>query len=157
MVMTLILYELVLIVKTRNLAHNVALAKTATMPVPKTNTIMKTNGEDETMTIFEDLYKLNQTIVETSIDYSVKKIDLKKTEAKLLLETDFETELGKKRPTVDEKKAYLLLQTVDQKEELEAIEMNLDALKREYSIKKLEAKMTGNFLNTLAGVVDDDD
>ena len=94
------------------------------------------------MTIFEDLYKLNQTIVETSIDYSVKKI---------------ETELGKKRPTVDEKKAYLLLQTVDLKEELEAIEMNLDALKREYSIKKLEAKMTGNFLNTLAGVVDDDD
>ena len=48
MVMTLILYELVLIVKTRNHAQDVALAKTATMPVPKTNTIMKTNGEDET-------------------------------------------------------------------------------------------------------------
>ena len=47
MVMMLILYELVLIVKMRNLAQDVALVKTATMPVPKTNTIMKTNGEDE--------------------------------------------------------------------------------------------------------------
>ena len=110
-----------------------------------------------TMTIIEDLYKINQTIVETSIDYSIKKIDLKKTEANLLLNTNFEETLGKKRPTVDEKKAYLLLQTADLKEELEAIESNLDALKREYSIKKLEAKMTGNFLNTLAGVVDNDD
>ena len=110
-----------------------------------------------TMTIIEDLYKINQTIVETSIDYSIKKIDLKKTEANLLLNTNFEETLGKKRPTVDEKKAYLLLQTADLKEELEAIESNLDALKREYSIKKLEAKMTGNFINTLAGVVDNDD
>lgn len=47
MVMTLILYELVLIVKTRNHAQGAVNVKTATMPVPKTNTIMKTNGEDE--------------------------------------------------------------------------------------------------------------
>ena len=47
MVMMLILYELVLIVKMRNLAHVAVPVKTATMPVPKMNTIMKTNGEDE--------------------------------------------------------------------------------------------------------------
>lgn len=117
----------------------------------------KTNGEDEHMTIIEDLYRINQEIISTSLDYSVNKIDLKKTEADLMLNTNFEEVLGKNRPTVGDKEAYITLQTADLKKELEAVESKLDGLKREYSIKKLEAKMTGNFLNTLAGVVDDDE
>ena len=40
-VMMLILYELVLIVKMRNHAQDVVNVKTATMPVPKTNTMME--------------------------------------------------------------------------------------------------------------------
>lgn len=107
------------------------------------------------MTIFEDLYKLNQTIVETSIDYSVKKIELKKTEAKLLLETDFEEKLGKKRPTVGEKEAYIFLQLEELKKELDDCYYELEAAKRGYEIKKLETKVQGTFLNTIAGVVDE--
>ena len=109
------------------------------------------------MTVIEDLYEINQKIVATHLDYSVRKMQLKKEEAKLLLETNFEEVLGKSRPTVGDKEAYITLQTEELKHKVDEAEMNLDGLKRLYSIKKLEAKMTGNFLNTLAGVVDNDE
>ena len=109
------------------------------------------------MTIIEDLYKINQEIISTSLDYSIRKMDLKKKEAELQLNTNFEEVLGKSRPTVADKEAYITLQTEDLKHKVDEAENNLDGLKRLYIIKKLEAKMTGNFLNTLAGVVDDDE
>ena len=137
---------------TKENAVTVDIAKIKPSLVQKTNTWRKM-----TMTIIEDLYKINQDIVSTSLDYSIKKMDLKKKEADLLLKTNFEEVLGKSRPTVGDKEAYITLQTEELKLKVDEAEMNLDGLKRLYSIKKLEAKMTGNFLNTLAGVVDNDE
>ena len=57
------------------------------------------------MTLVDELHNLNDSIFDLSITYSVKKIEYKKEEAKLMLETDFEEVLGKKRPTVGEKEA----------------------------------------------------
>lgn len=109
------------------------------------------------MTIIDELHNLNDSIVDLSLDYSVKKLGYKEEEAHLLLETDFEEVLGKKRPTVAEKEAYVLLQLKDLKAEVDKAYYELEAVKRGYEIKKIECKMTGNFLNTVAGVVDDDD
>ena len=134
-------------------------AKKFTTLAPKTNMTKtkKTMEKMSIMTIIEDLYKINQEIVSTSLDYSIRKMDLKKKEAELQLNTNFEEVLGKSRPTVADKEAYITLQTEDLKHKVDEAENNLDGLKRLYIIKKLEAKMTGNFLNTLAGVVDDDE
>jgi chromosome segregation ATPase len=106
--------------------------------------------------IIEELQNLNDSIVDTELEYSAKKLHLKQMEAELLLNTNFEEELGKKRPTVDDKKAYILLKVKPLKEEVNALEFEVEALKRGYDIKKIEARMTGNFLNTVAGVCNDD-
>ena len=109
------------------------------------------------MTLVEELHNLNDSIFDLSITYSVKKIEYKKAEANLLLNTDFEEVLGKKRPTVGEKEAYIFQELEELKKELDDCYYELEAVKRGYEIKKMEAKMTGNFLNNLAGVVNDDD
>ena len=105
------------------------------------------------MSIVEELHNLNDSIVDLSLNYSVKKLDLKKKEADLLLNTNFEEVLGKSRPTVGDKEAYILLETEGLKHEVDEAYYELEAVKRGYEIKVLEAKMTGNFLNELAGVV----
>ena len=109
------------------------------------------------MSVIEELQQASEDIIELTLDYSAKKLLLKEKEAKLMLETDFETELGKKRPTVDEKKAYITLQTLKDKEALDKASAEMEKAKRTYEIRKLECKMTGNFLNTIAGVCEDDD
>lgn len=116
-----------------------------------------TKRRTKTMTVIEELQKASQDIIELTLDYSAKKLLLKEKEAKLMLETDFEEVLGKKRPTVDEKKAYITLQTLKDKEALDKSTAEMEKAKRTYEIRKLECKMTGNFLNTIAGVCDDDD
>ena len=102
--------------------------------------------------IIEELQQISDTIFDLSITYSVKKIEYKKQEAKLLLETDFEAKLGKKRPTVAEKEAYVFLQLEELKKEYDDCYYELEQAKREYEIKKMEVNFTGNFLNTIAGV-----
>lgn len=149
--MMLILYELVLIVKMRNLAHNVALAKTATMPVPKTNTKWRNN-----MAI-QHLKAISESLTNAQLDYYAQKLIYKEEEAKLLLETNFEEELGKSRPTVAEKDAFVTLKLKPIKEEVDKASAIVDDLKRSYEIEKLNVKFTGNFLNTIAGVCEDDD
>ena len=116
-----------------------------------------TKRRTKTMTVIEELQKASQDIIELTLDYSAKKLLLKEKEAKLMLETDFEEVLGKKRPTVDEKKAYITLQTLKDKESLDKSTAEMEKAKRTYEIMKLECKMTGNFLNTIAGVCEDDD
>ena len=105
------------------------------------------------MTLIEEMLKLNTEIVTTSIEYSVRKLNLKKKEADILLNTNFEEALCKKRPTVDDKKAYVLLQTEELRHKVDESYINLEGLKRLYEIKRIEARVTGNFLNELAGVV----
>ena len=93
---------------------------------------------------------INEQLVDAQLDYSVKKLLYKEKEAKLLLETDFEEVLGKKRPTVDEKKAWLLLQMKEDKHEVNHAEALVDKLKRDYEIEKLNVMFTGDFLSSVA-------
>lgn len=106
----------------------------------------------------QHLQSINEQLVDAQLDYSVKKLLYKEKEAKLLLETDFEEELGKKRPTVDEKKAWLLLQMKEDKHQVNHAEALVDKLKRDYEIEKLNIRFTGDFLSTIAtGAGLDDD
>ena len=98
----------------------------------------------------QHLKAINEELVDAQLDYSVKKLLYKEKEAKLLLETDFETVLGKKRPTVDEKKAWLLLQMKEDKHEVNHAEVLVEKLKRDYEIEKLNVRFTGDFLSTVA-------
>ena len=102
------------------------------------------------MTVIEELQKASQDIIELTLDYSAKKLLLKEKEAKLMLETDFEEVLGKKRPTVDEKKSWLLLQMKEAKHELNHAEVLVEKLKRDYEIEKLNIRFTGDFLSSVA-------
>ena len=130
----------------RNHAQGVVNVKTATMPVPKTNT---KKWRNKFMAI-QHLKSINEQLVDAQLDFSVKKLLYKEKEAKLLLETDFEEVLGKKRPTVDEKKAWLLLQMKEAKHEVNHAEALVDKLKRDYEIEKLNIRFTGDFLTTVA-------
>ena len=98
----------------------------------------------------QQLKSINEQLVDAQLDYSVKKLLYKEKEARLLLETDFEEVLGKKRPTVDEKKSWLLLQMKEAKHELNHAEILVEKLKREWEIEKLNIKFTGDFLTTVA-------
>ena len=106
----------------------------------------------------QHLKAINEQLVEAQLDYAAKKLLYKEKEAKLLLETDFEETLGKKRPTVDEKKAWLLLEMKEAKHELNDAEVLVEKLKRDYEIEKLNVRFTGDFLSTIAtGAGLDDD
>ena len=108
------------------------------------------------MSLVDDLKTISETIFDLSITYTVKKIEYKKAEAKLMLETDFETVLNKKRPTVGEKEAYIFLELEELKKEYDDCYYELENAKRDYEIKKMELNVQGNFLNTLAGVTKDE-
>lgn len=136
----------------RNHAQGVVNVKTATMPVPKTNTMM----EESNMAI-QHLKAISESLTNAQLDYYAQKLIYKEEEAKLLLETNFEEELGKSRPTVAEKDAYVTLKLKPIKEEVDKASAIVDDLKRSYEIEKLNVKFTGNFLNTIAGVCEDDD
>ena len=106
----------------------------------------------------QHLKAINEKLVDAQLDFSVKKLLYKEKEAKLLLETDIEEVLGKKRPTVDEKKAWVLLQMKEDKHEVNHAEALVDKLKRDYEIEKLNVRFTGDFLSTIAtGAGLDDD
>ena len=98
----------------------------------------------------QHLKSINEQLVDAQLDYSVKKLLYKEKEAKLLLETDFEEVLGKKRPTVDDKKSWLVLQMKEAKQELNNAEVEVDRLKRDYEIEKLNVRFTGDFLSSVA-------
>ena len=137
-----------------NHAIIVDIAKTRPLLVLKMNMIWRTKH----MAI-QHLKAINEELVDAQLDYSVKKLLYKEKEAKLLLETDFEEVLGKKRPTVDEKKAWLLLQMKEDKHQVNHAEALVDKLKRDYEIEKLNIRFTGDFLTTIAtgaGDYDDD-
>ena len=106
----------------------------------------------------QHLKSINEQLVDAQLDFAAKKLLYKEKEAKILLETDFEEALGKKRPTVDEKKAYILMQMKEDKHEVNHAEILVEKLKREYDIEKLNIRFTGDFLTTIAtGAGLDDD
>ena len=89
----------------------------------------------------QHLKSINEQLVDAQLDYAAKKLLYKEREADLLLHTDFEEVLGKKRPTVDEKKSWLLLQMKEAKHELNHAEI---------LVEKLNIRFTGDFLSTIA-------
>ena len=98
----------------------------------------------------QKLIAINERLTNAQLDYYAQKLIYKEEEAKLLLETNFEEELGKSRPTVAEKDAYVTLKLKPIKEEVDKLSVMVDSLKRDYEIEKLNVKFTGNFLNTIA-------
>ena len=98
----------------------------------------------------QHLKAINEQLVDAQLDYAAKKLLYKEKEADLLLNTDFEETLGKKRPTVDEKKSWLLLQMKEAKHELNHAEVLVEKLKRDYEIEKLNIRFTGDFLSSVA-------
>ena len=98
----------------------------------------------------QHLKSINEQLVDAQLDYAAKKLLYKEREADLLLNTDFEEVLGKKRPTVDEKKAWLLLQMKEDKHEVNHAEVLVEKLKRDYEIEKLNIRFTGDFLSSVA-------
>lgn len=105
----------------------------------------------------QHLKAISESLTNAQLDYYAQKLILKEEEAKLLLNTNFEEELGKSRPTVAEKDAYVTLKLKPIKEETDKLSVIVDDLKRDYEIEKMNVRFTGNFLNTIAGVCEDDD
>lgn len=136
-------------------------AKTCTMLIPSWNgkQDMKEKNDDGGMKFMaiQHLKAISESLTNAQLDYYAQKLIYKEEEAKLLLETNFEEELGKKRPTVSEKDAFVTLKLKPIKEEVDKASAIVDDLKRSYEIEKLNVKFTGNFLNTIAGVCEDDD
>lgn len=105
-----------------------------------------------------NLKKLNEEILDATLTYQAKRLNLKEKEGKLLLETDFETVLNKKRPTVGEKEAYVFEQVKNDKLLVEECYAKLVKLQNDFVIGKMEVKFTGNFLTEVVqGVELDDD
>ena len=106
----------------------------------------------------QHLKTINEQLVDAQLDYAAKKLLYKEREADILLNTDFEEALGKKRPTVDEKKAYITRELSDAKHKLNHAEVLVEKLKRDYEIEKLNIRFTGDFLSSIAtGAGLDDD
>jgi len=106
----------------------------------------------------QHLRAINEQLVEAQLDYAAKKLLYKEKEADILLNTDFGEVLGKSRPTVDEKKAYLLLEMKEDKNALNDAELLVEKLKRDYDIEKLNIRFTGDFLTEVVkGAKLDDD
>ena len=67
-------------------------------------------------------------------DYTSLKLQYSQKNNNLLLNTDFEEVLGKKRPTVAEKEAYIETQLVTLKSELTIAKENINSIKRDIDI-----------------------
>ena len=107
------------------------------------------------MSIIEEMKGINEEIIDTALEYNATKLTIKENEANLFLYEDISDIVGKK-PTQKDKEYHAFLYNLELHKRLYKSSCKYDKLKRDYEIKKLEAKLTGNFLNTVAGVVDDE-
>lgn len=80
---------------------------------------MSVIGEKEVL--IDELGKANKELVTATITY-------KEVQSGLWLNTDFESELGKKRPTVDEKKAYVSYHSLEHRKQREIAEYNKELI-----------------------------
>lgn len=74
----------------------------------------------------KELAKANEELVSATVNY-------KMVQAELWLDTDFEEVLDKKRPTVDEKKAYVSLHSLGHRKQRELAQYN-----REHILKMID-------------------
>ena len=106
------------------------------------------------MTIVEEMKDINEEIIDTALEYNATKLTIKENEAKIFLYEDISDIVGKK-PTQKDKEYYAFLHNIELHKRVYESSCKYDKLKRDYEIKKLEAKLTGNFLNTIAGVCEE--
>ena len=81
---------------------------------------------DEKEKWINELKSVNQELFIATSEY-------KEVQSKLWLNTDFEEVLGKKRPTVDEKKAYVTLHSLEHRDQRDLARYN-----KEYILKMIE-------------------
>ena len=98
----------------------------------------------------QKLIAINEQLTDATLSYAASKLLYKEREADLLLNTDFAEVLGKSRPTVAEKDAYVLIQLQELKSEVDQLSVKVDDLKRRYEIEKLNIRFTGDFLSSIA-------
>lgn len=78
--------------------------------------------------------QLAKELKETRDLYTRKNLEYKKEKCKLLLNTNFEEELGKSRPTVGEKEAFVDLKTLDLRLEKELLYNKIKEIELEIEI-----------------------
>ena len=82
----------------------------------------------------EELLQLNDDIEVLEDEYVDMKLEYELKKSKMLLETDFATAIGKAKPTVAEKDAYVKLQTVEDERAYKKVGVTIGAMKRKLEI-----------------------
>ena len=82
--------------------------------------------------------KLNDKIEQLENEYIDAKFDYEQERAEMLLGTDFGAVIGKAKPTVAEKDAYISLQLGDKKVHYKRLGVEIDSLKRLFEILRNE-------------------
>lgn len=81
-----------------------------------------------------EIRELNDEITNVEKQYWELKYDYEQQKAKLLLETDWATEMGKAKPTVAEKDAYIEQVLGDFRLDYRLVRTQLDRLKRLFQV-----------------------
>ena len=90
--------------------------------------------------MIQKLKELNEDINDAQNICNESRLKLKTTEAELWLNTNWEEELGNKKPTIKDKESWIITQVDYLREEVNEHQTLLDYLKREYEIIKLEVE-----------------
>ena len=93
------------------------------------------------MTTQDELLELNVKITEMEDEYINAKLYYETKKAELLLTTDFGVELGKAKPTVAEKDAWVKMQCSDDEANYKYVGVTIGSMKRELEIR---LKMCGD-------------
>lgn len=84
-------------------------------------------GQDELLQLNEEIEDLEDSYVEAKINYEIKK-------AKLLLWTNFGAAIGKAKPTVADKEAYVKLECKKEEERYRYLGVTISSKKRQLDI-----------------------
>ena len=82
----------------------------------------------------EELLELNKEIEDLEATYVESKLEYETKKADILLNTDFSSEIGKPKPTVAEKDAWVKLQTVEDERRVKDLGVIIGSRKRIYEI-----------------------
>lgn len=83
----------------------------------------------------QELLKLNEEIEDLEDDYVTAELQYENQKAKMLIYTDFGMVLGKAKPTVAEKEAFVNTQCADLKQDYQMLGVIIGSKKRELEIR----------------------
>jgi len=91
--------------------------------------------------MIQNLQELNENLTEAQSVYLESKLRLKTTEAELWIspEVNWESVVGKSKPTQKDKESWITTQVEHLREEVDEHFVNLQYLQRKYEIAKMEA------------------